>query len=319
MPLPSPLRGCRTAFIFLTRIPVGGDGYTENDWRWSTAWFPFVGLMIGICLALTWKLLSPLGPWPCAFVVIGLAMMVTGGFHEDGLADTADALGGAYNREKLFVILKDSRVGAFGAMALCVAIGLRASLLAELDAAAPVALVITESLSRLTPIWLMVIMPYVSADEQAKSRQVARARCSQGIPRPACCGQRRILGVGDLSTFKCIARHSWHHLCSICGWRFQRRAGGITATRRVVCGFQMSCSLFYLAGASSSVITTHVLDTDLLPQTAFAMVNLTSRYHVHRAIDEITALAEFLTLHDFTPPALSAALAFDSRIKQITG
>ena len=231
MPLPSPLRGCRTAFIFLTRIPVGGDGYTENDWRWSTAWFPFVGLMIGICLALTWKLLSPLGPWPCAFVVIGLAMMVTGGFHEDGLADTADALGGAYNREKLFVILKDSRVGAFGAMALCVAIGLRASLLAELDAAAPVALVITESLSRLTPIWLMMIMPYVSADEQAKSRQVARARCSQGILATCLAAVPCAVfwWVGDLSTFKCIWLVIAGIICgSICGWRFQRRAGGIT-------------------------------------------------------------------------------------------
>ena len=52
MPLPSPLRGCRTAIIFLTRIPVGGSGYKDDDWQWSTAWFPFVGFLIGLILPL---------------------------------------------------------------------------------------------------------------------------------------------------------------------------------------------------------------------------------------------------------------------------
>lgn len=231
MPMPSPLRGCRTAIIFLTRIPVGGDGYREDDWRWSTAWFPFVGLLIGLFLALVWLLLAPLGPWPCAFVIIGLAMLITGGFHEDGLADTADALGGAYDREKLFVILKDSRVGAFGAMALCVTIGLRAALLAELDEAAPVALILTESLSRLVPIWLMVFMPYVSADEQAKSRQVARARWSH-------VWVATVLGSIPCVTLfwsQQLSASQWVVLvvsCAacglVCGWRFHRRAGGLT-------------------------------------------------------------------------------------------
>ncbi len=231
MPMPSPLRGCRTALIFLTRIPVGGDGYRDADWRWSTAWFPFVGLLIGLFLALIWQLLAPLGSWVCAFVVIGLAMLITGGFHEDGLADTADALGGAYDRDKLFVILKDSRVGAFGAMALCVTIGLRASLLAGLDTSAPLALILTESLSRLTPIWLMVCMPYVSADAQAKSRQVARAQWSQ------------VFVATGLASLPCVALLWYQHLspaqgvavvvagvvCGVvCGWRFHRRAGGIT-------------------------------------------------------------------------------------------
>ena len=231
MPLPSPLRGCRTAFIFLTRIPVGGDGYRDADWRWSTAWFPFVGLVIGSFLALVWQGLEPLGPWPCAFVVIGLAMLITGGFHEDGLADTADALGGAYDRDKLFVILKDSRVGAFGAMALFVAVGLRAALLAELDTSAPMALILTESLSRLTPIWLMVCMPYVSADERAKSRQVARARWSQ-VCVATCLASLPCVALfwsQHISIAQCIGLVVAGVVCGvICGWRFHRRAGGIT-------------------------------------------------------------------------------------------
>ncbi len=231
MPLPSPLRGCRTAFIFLTRIPVGGDGYRENDWRWSTAWFPFVGLVIGSLLALVWQALSPLGSWPCAFVVIGLAMLITGGFHEDGLADTADALGGAFNREKLFEILKDSRVGAFGAMALFVAVGLRAALLAELDNAAPMALILTECLSRLSPIWLMVCMPYVSADERAKSRQVARAGWSQVFVATCLASMPCVVlyWSNHISVAQCIGLVAAGVVCGvICGWRFHRRAGGIT-------------------------------------------------------------------------------------------
>ena len=229
--MPSPIRGFRAALIFLTRIPVGGDGYRDEDWRWSTAWFPFVGTLIGLCLAGVWLSLAPLGVWPCAFIVIGVAMMVTGGFHEDGLADTADAMGGAYDRQKLFVILKDSRVGAFGAMALFVTLGLRASLLAGLDKSAPIALILTECLSRLTPIWLMVLMPYVTADAEAKSRQVTRAQLAQGL----------------LATFfsaSTCAAAFWYQLITfqqlvglvaaiiitglICGWRFHRRAGGIT-------------------------------------------------------------------------------------------
>ncbi len=60
-----------------------------------------------------------------------LSLLLTGGFHEDGLADTADALGGASDREQLFVILKDSRVGSYGATALAATMLLRVTLLAE--------------------------------------------------------------------------------------------------------------------------------------------------------------------------------------------
>ena len=145
------LRGFRTAFIFLTRIPVGGKDYREADWRWSTAWFPAVGACLGFGLAALWITCQTLGPLPSAFLVTGVSMLLTGGFHEDGLADTADAMGGAYTRERLLEILKDSRIGAFGAMALFVALGLKVALLAQLNAAAPIALVITECLSRVVP------------------------------------------------------------------------------------------------------------------------------------------------------------------------
>ena len=92
---PPFLRGLRCAIIFLTRVPVGGDGYRDADWRWSTAWFPAVGVLIGSLLAGLWLIgISGLSPWVVAGLILSVNLMLTGGFHEDGLADTADALGG---------------------------------------------------------------------------------------------------------------------------------------------------------------------------------------------------------------------------------
>lgn len=231
MRTPPILRGSRAAFIFLTRIPVGGEDYRDDDWRWATAWFPGVGAFLGLSLALLWLATASLGPWPCAFIVMGASMLLTGGFHEDGLADTADAMGGAYDRERLLEILKDSRVGAFGAMALFVSLGLKASLLAKLDTMAPAALIATECLSRVTPIWLMVGLPYVTNDAQSRSRQVTRA----GLPQLllATVIGLSMLGLGWWSGHLNTTMLAGIALAmtltpAICAWRFHTRAGGIT-------------------------------------------------------------------------------------------
>ncbi len=231
MRLPPILRGFRAAFIFLTRIPVGGQDYRDADWKWSTAWFPGVGACLGFALALLWLATDTLGPWSAAFLVIGASMLLTGGFHEDGLADTADAMGGAYTRERLLEILKDSRVGAFGAMALFVSLGLKAALLARLDANAPMALVVTECLSRVTPIWLMVGMPYVTNDAQSRSKQVTRAGAPQMILATVI--GLAIVGLGWWSDELSMAMLGGLALAMIvtpalCAWRFYYRAGGIT-------------------------------------------------------------------------------------------
>ena len=70
-----------------------------------------------------------------------------GGFHEDGLSDSVDALGGAYDRDNVLRILKDSRIGAFGALALILALALKLSLLVDLGKMAPIGLVLGQSLS----------------------------------------------------------------------------------------------------------------------------------------------------------------------------
>lgn len=228
----SAIRGLRAAFVFLTRIPVGGFPYTEEDWRWSTAHFPFVGAVLGLLQATLAALLLPhLGAAATAILAVGLAMMLTGAFHEDGLADSADALGGAYDREKLFVILKDSRIGTFGAAALFVALGLRVVLLTELGAAMPLALLLSQTVARTPPIWLMRALPYVTADGESKSRLVARARSPQAI----------VATLWSLALVVALVHHDaltfaravalglvLVAITLVVAWRFVVRAGGVT-------------------------------------------------------------------------------------------
>jgi len=228
---PAPLRGARAAFVFLTRIPVGGFPYSRDDWQWSTAHFPLVGAVLGVALALLHRALWGAGFFAASAIVVAFGMLLTGAFHEDGLADTADALGGAVDREKVFLILKDSRVGSFGAGALAVVLLIRVALLHRLGVEAPLGLVITQCAARTPPVWLMRAMDYVTPDEASKSRRVARARTAQAVvaaiyPAVLLAG---LIGSGLLTPARAVAVvGSAAVVALVCGWRFWRRAGGIT-------------------------------------------------------------------------------------------
>lgn len=244
MTAPPFFRGARAAATFLTRIPVGGFPYSEADWRWASGWFPFVGFGLGVLLAAIAYGARGAGPHIAAALVVVASLLLTGAFHEDGLADTADALGGAYTRERVFEILKDSRVGTFGASALACSILLRVLLLARLGDAAPWAIVATQCASRVPPIWLMRALPYVSADAAAKSRLVARAGTAQALLATA-------LGVGGValvaSRLGLTARGALTlvgvsiAVTVVCASRFRARVGGVTgdflgATQQIVEG-----------------------------------------------------------------------------------
>lgn len=231
MSLPPALRGVRAAFVFLTRVPLGGYPYSVDDLRWSAAHFPLVGFVLGGALGLLhFGLLQGLAPWPAAMLTLGVSMMLTGAFHEDGLADTADALGGAYDRDKLFVILKDSRIGTFGGAALIVSIVGRAALLASLGWHAVWALPLVGAVARVGPIWLLTSLPYATP-EGARNRDLARCGPAQAAVATVwavlvlavawCAGwvdeSRGLALVGALCATTAMA-----------GWRFHGRAGGVT-------------------------------------------------------------------------------------------
>lgn len=122
-----------TALQFLTRLPLRQLPHDENALSRSAKFFPLVGLLLGLFGSLVYLwLVRHLPAAIAALLTLTFFVLATGGLHEDGLADVADAFGGGWNREQILAILKDSRIGAFGAVALVISIGLRLLLLANL-------------------------------------------------------------------------------------------------------------------------------------------------------------------------------------------
>jgi adenosylcobinamide-GDP ribazoletransferase len=122
------LKQARLAASFLTILPVSPSiAARDDDIAASFGWFPLVGFAIGLTVCVLDLSLTPLIRGPLRSVLIVLALTaLTGALHLDGLADTADALGAGANRERALEILRDSRIGSFGAIALCFAIVLKA-------------------------------------------------------------------------------------------------------------------------------------------------------------------------------------------------
>jgi len=225
------LRSVRASFVFLTRLPVGGFPFSSEDFRWAAAHAPLVGLIVGAIGAGLFHLLQPLGALAAAALAVGASLLVTGAFHEDGLADTADALGGGYTRERVLEILKDSRIGSFGAAAIGFSLIARTTLIARLEPDALWALPLGFAAARLGPIWQMALLPYVTQDAQSKSRDVSRG----GTPQALVATAWLLVFTGAAHGLGLI---SWQRIAGLASalavvtlltaWRYQRRVGGIT-------------------------------------------------------------------------------------------
>ena len=124
----------RAAVAFLTRVPVGASDLTAARLSRAAPWFPAVGLLVGGVMAGTRALANlALDPTPATVLALLAAVLVTGALHEDGLADAADAIGALATRARKLEILRDSRVGAYGALALIFAVVFALAVLAPLD------------------------------------------------------------------------------------------------------------------------------------------------------------------------------------------
>lgn len=128
------MNGFLGAVGFLTRIPVSVG---TADVAPSVKWFPIVGLAIGVPSGLAyWAVSGPLGAQMAAVVAVALAVAITGAFHEDGLADTFDGLSSIRTPDRQIEIMKDSRIGTFGASALVLVLLARVVLVARLPGTA---------------------------------------------------------------------------------------------------------------------------------------------------------------------------------------
>jgi len=124
------------AVQFLTRVPTPALKGFEPDWiSRSARYFPLVGLLVGgACAAVFWAASLIWTGWLPALLAVAAGVLVTGAFHEDGLADTADGLGGGVTLAKRLTIMKDSRIGTYGALALGLTLAIKVAALATLPA-----------------------------------------------------------------------------------------------------------------------------------------------------------------------------------------
>ena len=199
------------AISFLSRLPVPDRFFAGHDGSLSrtVAGFPLAGLIIALPAAMLMVVLAVSGAEPVlvALLGVGLQIMLTGALHEDGLSDTADGLGGGRSREKVLAIMKDSRIGTYGALALILAIALRAAALAILiESLQPLSIglawLATAILSRSLMVWHWSALPSARPDGVAGSA---------GAPDPDATRMALILGSVLTALIGLIALpfHAW--------------------------------------------------------------------------------------------------------------
>ena len=125
-----------TALIFLTRIPCARwAGSSEDDLSHAARYFSLVGLVVGLVAAAVFWLAVLVFPQGIAIIASMVATLwLTGAFHEDGLADAMDGLGGGWSKEQVLTIMKDSRIGTYGAVALVMSLLIKFTVLSALPA-----------------------------------------------------------------------------------------------------------------------------------------------------------------------------------------
>lgn len=174
------------ALMFYTRIPVPKSfQYSEEYAKKSVKYLPLIGLLVGGFSAFILILSLTILPVSIAVILSMIcSLLLTGAFHEDGLADTVDGFGGGWSKEKILQIMKDSAIGAYGAMALILAFFLKYQLLVALIDL-PIAngvpihyfillvLLTGHSLSRAAAVSVMITHQYARVnDESSKSNSV---------------------------------------------------------------------------------------------------------------------------------------------------
>ena len=176
------LRLILTALAFLTRIPVPAwVGYADAQLNQSVRYFPLIGVLVGAILAGVYSLSVLL--WPSALALLltlVIGVLLTGAFHEDGLADFYDGVFGGLTAERRLEIMKDSRVGTYGVLALLAVLGLKfAALLSAPPVSVPLMLIAGHGLSRAFAV------SFIHTHDYARSSGGKVQVVAQGLSLPA--------------------------------------------------------------------------------------------------------------------------------------
>lgn len=176
-----PLDDLKIATVFLTRVPVRIEGDVPPGRIAGAMWaFPVVGLVHGAFGGLVYwgALAATQNPFAASALALAVMIWATGAFHEDGLADSFDGLGGGLTRERKLEIMRDSRIGTYGAAALVTVLLLKAALIAALPGfAAVLVLAGSGALSRACAIAVAFALPHAAEDGKSKDA----GRPGQGV------------------------------------------------------------------------------------------------------------------------------------------
>jgi adenosylcobinamide-GDP ribazoletransferase len=194
--LADEVRFALTAWVYFTRVPLPAGltrwvGYAAHYLSGAARYFPWVGAAVGALGAGLYLLaLRAFPPGVAVLLSMVATLLITGALHEDGLADCFDAFGGAYTREDTLRIMRDSRIGAFGAIALVLALLLKWQVLTALPSARVAWLMVgAHAASRGNAISLMLDLDYVRDQGRAKAlaqRLGAGAAVMAGLPGLVC-------------------------------------------------------------------------------------------------------------------------------------
>jgi adenosylcobinamide-GDP ribazoletransferase len=165
-----------TALMYFTRIPC--PKWVDHSAEYlnkSSRYFPVVGIIVGGISALSLWLFQWVLPIEIALILsMVTSVLVTGAFHEDGFADVCDGFGGGWTKEKILLIMKDSRLGTYGVIGLALILLLKFSLLSRMPLnTIMVALIAGHAISRLNAVSLIYTAQYAREDDSSKSKPLA--------------------------------------------------------------------------------------------------------------------------------------------------
>jgi len=163
--------------MFYTRIPVPkSTGFSPENLSKATRYFPLIGIIVGGAGALVFMAAHQLLPVHIAMLIsIVTIILLTGAFHEDALSDFCDGFGGGYTKETILTIMKDSRIGTYGALGLILLILAKFLLLCEFKPSQiPLVLIAAHAISRVNPVIMIFSSKYIRGDNSAKSKSVGQ-------------------------------------------------------------------------------------------------------------------------------------------------
>jgi len=222
------------ALRFFTRLPVPAwVGHSQDQLDHAARYFPLVGILIGAIGAAVTLLTAWMLPLSLA-VLLGMAatLLATGAFHEDGFSDACDGFGGGWEKAQVLAIMKDSRIGSYGAIGIGLLLLAKWNALVELaddESLAPLfaaTLIAAHAVSRLASTLLIRVLEYVREDDTAKAKPLARRMGTGELLFAAICGLAPCVFLpwqDALLALACVIVVTW-----LAARYFVRRIGGYT-------------------------------------------------------------------------------------------